>query len=136
MPFINVLVSHAPDPSLAQKIAEGVTERTVRILRKSPELTAAAVGFVPAGQWMIGGRSLEKLDAASFWLDVKVTAGTNSPAEKSAYIAEIHAFMAQVLGRLRPESYVLVHEVAPDAWGFGGITQARRYGGAEEATVK
>lgn len=127
MPFINILVSHVPDPALAETIAQGATERTVRILRKSPELTAAAVSFVPPAQWLVGGRSLEKLDAASFWLDVKVTAGTNTPAEKAAYIAEIHAFMREVLGRLRPESYVMVHEVPADAWGFGGISQAQRH---------
>jgi 4-oxalocrotonate tautomerase len=132
MPFINVLVPRAPDPSVAEAIARGVSERTVRILRKSPELTAAAVTFVPPTQWLVGGRPLAQLGAASFWLDVKVTAGTNTPAEKAAYLAEIHAFMADVLGPLRPESYVLVHEVPADAWGFGGLSQAQRYGRAEE----
>jgi 4-oxalocrotonate tautomerase len=128
MPFINVLVAHAPDSKLAETIAQGVAERTARILRKSPELTAAAVSFLPPAQWQVGGRSLESHGAASFWLEVKVTAETNTAAEKAAYLAEVHAFMAQVLGRVRPESYILVHEIPADAWGFGGMTQAQRRG--------
>jgi 4-oxalocrotonate tautomerase len=126
MPFINVLVSHRLDQDLARRIAEGVSERTVRILRKSPQLTAAAVSFVPDGQWLIGGRRLEETGASSYQLAVTVTAGTNTPAEKAAYLAEIHTFMADALGGVRPESYAVVHEVPADAWGFGGITQAAR----------
>jgi 4-oxalocrotonate tautomerase len=132
MPFINVLVAHAPDQGLAQTIAKGVSDRTVRILRKSPELTAAAVGFVPPSQWFVGGRPLDELGAASYQLAVNVTAGTNTPAEKAAYLAEIHAFMTEVLGRLRPESYAVVQEIPAAAWGFGGISQARRAAGDEE----
>ena len=126
MPFIDVLIAHRLDPTLARRIAEGVSERTVRILRKSAELTAAAVRFVPDAHWLIGGRSLEETGTSSYQLTVTVTAGTNTPAEKAAYLAKIHAFMAGALGAVRPESYAVVHEVPADAWGFGGITQAAR----------
>ena len=124
MPFINVLVAHPSDQTLARRIAGGVSERTVRILRKSPELTAAAVNFIPDGQWLVGGRPLEQRETSSYRLTVTVTAGTNTPAEKAAYLAEIHAFMADTLGAVRPESYAVVHEVPADSWGFAGITQA------------
>jgi 4-oxalocrotonate tautomerase len=127
MPFINVVVSSQPDPILARKIAEGVSERTARVLRKSLPLSAAAVSFVPPAQWLVGGRSLEERATASFFLQVAVTAGTNTPAEKAAYIAEIHAFMRDILGPLQPESYVAVQEIVADAWGFGGLSQAERH---------
>lgn len=35
--------------------------------------------------------------------------------------------MAELLGPLRHESYVHVHDVRADAYGFGGLTQERRY---------
>jgi 4-oxalocrotonate tautomerase len=35
--------------------------------------------------------------------------------------------MAQLLGPLHEESYVHVHDVRGDAYGFGGLTQERRY---------
>jgi 4-oxalocrotonate tautomerase len=35
--------------------------------------------------------------------------------------------MAELLGRLYHESYLHVDEVRGDAYGFGGLTQERRY---------
>jgi 4-oxalocrotonate tautomerase len=35
--------------------------------------------------------------------------------------------MESILGPLHPESYVHVHEVAADAYGYGGLTQELRY---------
>ncbi|WP_263300728.1 tautomerase family protein [Azospirillum agricola] len=34
--------------------------------------------------------------------------------------------MAEVLGPLHEESYILVHEVQADAYGYGGRTQEHR----------
>jgi 4-oxalocrotonate tautomerase len=35
--------------------------------------------------------------------------------------------MGELLGPLHQESYLHVHEVRGDAYGFGGLTQERRY---------
>jgi 4-oxalocrotonate tautomerase len=35
--------------------------------------------------------------------------------------------MAESLGPLHPETYAQVDEVKSDAYGFGGLTQERRY---------
>ncbi len=35
--------------------------------------------------------------------------------------------MGRLLGPLHEESYAHVHEVRGDAYGFGGLTQERRY---------
>ena len=54
--------------------------------------------------------------------------GTNTKDEKAQYLSDVFAFMGQVLGtRLHEESYVLVHGVPADAYGFGGLTQEHRY---------
>ena len=43
------------------------------------------------------------------------------------YIAAVHEAMQGPLGPLHPASYVLVDEVRGDAYGYGGLTQERRY---------
>jgi 4-oxalocrotonate tautomerase len=127
MPILNVTISRPPSPALAAEIAQGLVERTVRVLRKRADLTSVAVQFVPPEHWIVGGRSLAEQELASFWLDIKIVDGTNTKDEKAEYLREVFAFMKSALGRLHGESYVLVHDVRADAYGYGGLTQELRY---------
>lgn len=127
MPYIHVSVSRLPDPALARALAQGVTERTFRILRKRIEVTAVSVSFVDPGHWFVGGQSLQERELATFWLDIGVTAGTNSKDEKAAYLVDIFTFMRETLGPLHEISYVRVLDVPADAWGYGGVSQEERY---------
>ncbi|WP_363331687.1 hypothetical protein [Mesorhizobium sp.] len=47
--------------------------------------------------------------------------------ERERFITGIFEAMGQLLGPLHHESYVHVHEVRADAYGFGGRTQERRF---------
>jgi 4-oxalocrotonate tautomerase len=127
MPILNLKVSASRTASLSRTLSEGLVEATARILRKNPEITAVAIDYVSPEDWIVGGRSLAEQKKASFWLDIKVVDGTNTKDEKALYLAEVFAFMGRVLGTLHEESYVLVHEVPADAYGFGGLTQEHRY---------
>ena len=127
MPILNLKVSATRSAALSRTLSEGLVEATARILKKNPEITAVAIDYVFPEDWIVGGRSLAEQDKASFWLDIKVVDGTNTKDEKALYLAEVFAFMGRVLGDLHPESYVLVHEVPADAYGFGGLTQEHRY---------
>jgi phenylpyruvate tautomerase PptA (4-oxalocrotonate tautomerase family) len=51
----------------------------------------------------------------------------NPKDEKAAFIAAVFATMGELLGDLHHESYVYVHDVSATAYGFGGLTQERRY---------
>ena len=127
MPILNLKVSAHRSPALTRTLSEGLVETTARILRKNPEITAVTIDYVSPEDWIVGGRSLAEQGKASFWLDIKVVDGTNTKDEKALYLAEVFALMGRVLGDLHPESYVLVHEVPADAYGFGGLTQEHRY---------
>jgi 4-oxalocrotonate tautomerase len=127
MPILNLKVSAHRSPALSRTLSEGLVEATARILRKNPEITAVAIDYVAPEDWIVGGRSLAEQGKASFWLDIKVVDGTNTKDEKALYLAEVFALMGRVLGDLHDESYVLVHEVPADAYGFGGLTQEHRY---------
>lgn len=127
MPIITVKVSAASSAALSARLAEGIVAITARVLRKRPDITAVTLDYTAPDHWIVGGKSLKDHGKASFWLDIKVVDGTNTKDEKAAYLEEIFAFMGTVLGPLHEESYALVHEVAADAYGYGGRTQEHRY---------
>jgi 4-oxalocrotonate tautomerase len=128
MPLITVTYSTSRQaPSLKSDIAAAVSELTARILRKDPKVTAIIVRSVDAADWFAGGRSLAEQKLASFWLDVHVSEGTNTKDEKADYLAAMFRRMGDLLGPLHHESYLHVDEVRGDAYGFGGLTQERRY---------
>jgi 4-oxalocrotonate tautomerase len=128
MPLITVSYSSArQSPSLKAEIAAAVSELTADILHKDPKVTAIIVKSVDPADWFAGGKSLADEKLASFWLDIHVTEGTNTKDEKAAYIAAMFRRMGELLGPLHTESYLHVDEVRGDAYGFGGLTQERRY---------
>ncbi len=128
MPLITVTYSSSRQTaSLKADIAAAVTELTASILRKDPKVTAVIVKSVDAADWFAGGASLAEQQLASFWLDVHVSEGTNTKDEKADYLAAMFERMGELLGPLHHESYVHVDEVRGDAYGFGGLTQERRY---------
>ncbi len=128
MPLITVTYSTVrKTPSLKAEIASAVSDLTARILRKDPKVTAVIVKAVDAADWFAGGRSLAEQKLASYWIDTHVSEGTNTKDEKAAYLAAMFARMGELLGPLHEETYLHVDEVKGDAYGFGGLTQERRY---------
>ena len=128
MPLITVTYSSSrQSASLKADIASAVTELTAKILRKDPKVTAVIVKSIDAADWFAGGASLAEQQLASFWLDVHVSEGTNTKDEKADYLAAMFRRMGELLGPLHHESYLHVDEVRGDAYGFGGLTQERRY---------
>jgi len=128
MPLITVTIAspHRQLPAKADIAAE-VSRLSSSVLRKDPAVTAIIVQTVDPADWFCGGQSLADAGRASFWLDIHITDGTNTKDEKAAFIAETFAAMSRLLGPTHEESYVHVHDVRDDAYGFGGLTQGRRY---------
>ncbi len=128
MPIIQIKYSAASaDRDLPARIAAEAVRITTEVLRKNPGLTAVTVEPIPADRWFVAGSSLAEQRKASFFLDIKIVDGTNTKDEKAAYVGAIFAAMGKLLGYLHPESYVYVHDVRAEAYGFGGLTQEHRY---------
>jgi 4-oxalocrotonate tautomerase len=127
MPFLDVRLSSAEAPADSTAIADDLTRLSAEILGKKPQVTAVALQWLPADQWFVGGRSLAAEGLCSFFLKIEITAGTNTKDQKAAFVAAVFAAMEGRLGRLAPASYVVVQEVAADAWGYAGRTQEYRY---------
>ncbi|HKP58581.1 MAG TPA: tautomerase family protein [Polyangiales bacterium] len=127
MPIINVKLSETPTPELIERVSETVLQLTTRILRKRRDVTSIALDFVPREHWIVAGVPLAAQGKSSFYLDIKVVSGTNTKDEKAAYVEAVFDAFAELLGDLHPESYVYVHDVAAEAYGYGGLTQEYRY---------
>lgn len=127
MPILNVKVSRPASAELTHRISELLLELGTRILRKRRDLTSIAIDYVPPEHWVVGGATLAAQGKSSFYFDIKVVDGTNTKDEKAQYIAEAFAGFEKLLGNLHPESYIYVHDVRAEAYGFGGLTQEYRY---------
>ncbi|MCY1162835.1 MAG: 4-oxalocrotonate tautomerase [Pseudomonadota bacterium] len=127
MPILNVKISQPASDRLTHDVSEMLLELTTRILRKKRELTSIAIDYVPPEHWVVGGSTLAAQGKNSFYFDIKVVDGTNTKDEKAQYIAEAFAAFGKLLGSLHEESYIYVHDVRAEAYGFGGLTQEYRY---------
>ena len=127
MPMITLQLAAEPDEALARSAAETVATLTSELLGKDPRVTAVAVEFVSPRHWFVGGRSVQALGTAAFFVDVRVSDGTNDKDEKARFIAATFGALSRLLGKVHPESYVHVDDARADAYGYGGLTQERRY---------
>jgi 4-oxalocrotonate tautomerase len=128
MPMIQVLYSTPKSqPDTVARIAALAAKLANEKLGKDRAVTAVAVTPVPAENWFAAGQSLAEAKLASFFLDIKITDSTNTKDEKAAFIAAAFQGFQEILGPLHPESYVHVHDVHAYAYGYGGLTQERRY---------
>lgn len=125
MPFVTLKLAAELDRADTARLQRGLTTLMAEVLGKKAGLTAVVVEPVAASGWTIGAEPV----ARAAHLDVKVTRGTNTAAEKGRFVAAAHALIAEVLGpRLPLATYVVVDEVPAEAWGYGGRTQADRAG--------
>ena len=128
MPMITIsYATGRSEPALKGAVAQAAAELAADVLHKDPKVTAVLVQAVDPDDWFIAGRSLAQRGLAAFWLEIRITEGTNTKDEKAAFVAAVFKRLGELLGRLHEESYVHVIDSRGDAYGFGGVTQERRY---------
>ncbi|MBD8553206.1 4-oxalocrotonate tautomerase [Rhizobium sp. CFBP 8762] len=124
MPFVHIRTMgfHFEQAQVANLQKEAV-RLMATILHKKPDLTAVLVDQADSGSWSVG----ENAVPVAAHLDVKITADTNSVAEKAEFVQQAHALLRASCNRTLPvATYVVIHEIAGDAWGYDGRTQASR----------
>jgi len=131
MPMITVrYVTPKPRPEVRPKIAELVTRLGADELGKDANVTAVLVEEAEPDGWFIASKHPTEAGLSAFWLDIKVTAGTNTKTETTAFVKAAYSGMQDLLGPLHEECYVFVHETNGDAYGYGGRTQNGRWAAA------
>lgn len=127
MPYLNVRIARNESSEVAEKLASALMKRTSELLGKKPEVTSIAIDFVSPELWFVGGERVSAQNAVTFYLDIKVTDGTNTKAEKAKYVNEVFSDFEAILGPITPASYIVIHDVRADSWGFQGKTQEYRF---------
>lgn len=128
MPMITVrYVTSQPRPNLHDDVAALAARLGAERLGKDPGVTAVLVEAAQPESWFIAGKHPTDAGLSAFWLDIKVTSGTNVKSDTTAFVAAAFEGMQKLLGPLHEESYVFVHAVDGDAYGYGGRTQNGRW---------
>ncbi|WP_327706595.1 hypothetical protein OG530_37800 [Streptomyces decoyicus] len=121
MPYFRVTVTDPDLPADVQRaLAEGLTRLAVSVLHKAGARTIVHINLVPAGSYYVDGRPLTSVRDAH--VEASITMGTNSAAEKAAFIAQAGELLSDLLGPL-PRSGVALHELHPESYGYNGVTQ-------------
>ena len=126
MPTLNLKVAPLQNPERYQALAAALTSLTADILGKRPEVTAVIIDDLPRARWWVGGGPVQ---GATAQLEIAITAGTNTEAEKARFIEAAFRELQRQLapdGDFEMASYVAVRELPATDWGFGGQTQRAR----------
>jgi len=122
MPYVSATLAVTPSEELTGRAIAALTDLTVEILGKERARTTVVVQYVPGAQWARGGFPLA---VRGYFVDVKVTAGTNLRHDKARYVREVNRALQSLLGEAA--GYVAVEELPADSWGYAGETQELHY---------
>jgi 4-oxalocrotonate tautomerase len=122
MPYVAATLAVTPSDELTARVIAALTDLTVEVLSKERARTTVVVQYVPGAQWARGG---VPLPVRGYFVDVKVTAGTNLRHDKARYVREVNRALQSLLGEA--SGYVAVEELPADSWGHAGETQEPHY---------
>lgn len=126
MPILTLKLSDNARIQSTQALAQGLTQLSADVLHKRADVTSVVFQRIAANDWWVGG---EAPDQVLMQLDMRITQGTNTEAEKTAFIAQAFDLLLQhfVDGQqLHATSYISVQELPASDWGYGGLTQQQR----------
>jgi phenylpyruvate tautomerase PptA (4-oxalocrotonate tautomerase family) len=89
VPVLALLLDGAPEAARVWPVAEAFAQLAADVLRKDRRLTSVALGNVPDARGFVGGTPLEAQRRTSFFVDVRVTAQTNSGDDKVRYVGAV-----------------------------------------------
>ena len=126
MPILTLKLSANANLKDANALALDLTALSAEILHKRSDVTSVVFQRVAANEWWVGGEASAQV---LMQLDIRITQGTNSDAEKTTFVAAAFALLPTHLTngqQLHATSYISVQELAATDWGYGGYTQQQR----------
>ncbi len=136
MPTLRLQVAPLLNPERYAALGAALTHITAQVLHKNPQVTVVMVDDLPPARYVVGGHAAAVPIAC---LEISITAGTNTAAEKSQFIRDAYAELQRQLATngkpLHEASYVIVRELPAADWGYAGVTQAARRAQQPSATA-
>jgi 4-oxalocrotonate tautomerase len=126
MPLITLRTSKVLSTPLKRCIAEGLSLATEKILRKDRNVIVILFNVADqCDQWWVGNNF--KDDGVDiFELNIAVTKGTNTDAEKREWIAVAWQLATEVFVTAPYPNYISICELEGTNWGYNGLTQNQR----------
>lgn len=126
MPYIDIRVGASLTGDQKSRLFETTTDLMNVVMRKKRAVTVVHINESANEFWSINGCGNSESCPVSAFVDIKVTQGSNTPEEKAEMIARTSALLKETVGELHEASYVVIHEIPADSWGYDGLTQQER----------
>ncbi len=126
MPILTLKLSAHAQLKDAQALSLALTQLSAQVLHKRADVTSVVFERIAANDWWVGGDTHEHIRVQ---LDIRITQGTNTEAEKAAFITQAFALLPEHLAAgqtMHATSYISVQELPATDWGYGGFTQQQR----------
>lgn len=126
MPILTLKLSSLAQLTDARALARDLTALSTQVLHKRFDVTSVVFQRIAERDWWKGG---ETSAYVLMQLDIRITQGTNTPEQKTAFVAAAFDLLPQHLvqgQQLHASSYISVQELAATDWGYGGLTQQQR----------
>ena len=126
MPYINLRIGQPLQTEQRQQLAREITRLMHQLMGKRREVTTVHIEQGTPDSWSVDGELLQESSPSGAYVDIKITAGTNTEADKAAMLAQTHVLLEQVLGSVQQASYVVIDEIPASDWGYAGHSQQAR----------
>ncbi len=126
MPYINIRLGSNLDSGQRKRIFERTTALMHTVMGKRREVTVVHIQESEPQQWSTNAIPVTAEDPISAYVDIKVTDGTNTSAEKAEMISQTVKMLGDVVGTIQEACYVVIDDISADSWGYNGKTQAAR----------
>ena len=126
MPYINIRLGTTLNRVKRENLHQKTTYLMSSIMGKRQEVTTVHIQEDSPQQWAINSVGLNTESPIGAYVAIKVTKGTNTPAEKANMISETIKMLKNEIGTIQEACYVVIDEVPANSWGYNGKTQAER----------
>lgn len=126
MPYIHIQTNHPLSKTQQQQLQQETTQLMNALMGKRQEVTVVQVSDQASEHWSINGTALNPTQPPAAIVDIKITAGTNTNAEKTALLAATTDMLNSTLGITQEACYTIIDEIPAANWGYNGLSQAQR----------
>ncbi|KAF0811304.1 hypothetical protein IGB42_04237 [Andreprevotia sp. IGB-42] len=128
MPIITLKTNQTLAVGRLAHLAQQLTQLTSTILGKDPQLTVVSIETSrEQATWFVNSEP-SRAETPVAELSIKITAGTNSAAQKADWIRAGWELLKAELGDSVAPNYLSVIELDATSWGYNGLTQGYRKG--------
>lgn len=126
MPYINIRVNQPLTQKTRQALQKSTTQLMDELMGKRREVTVVQIEESIPEHWSVNAESLDLSAPTAAYVDIKITADTNSAEDKSRMIQQTIFMLREQVGALQEACYVVIDEIPAINWGYNGQTQAAR----------